>query len=134
MKLASYFYQQAVDLSESVASPRLKAKVLAKQIDLCRATNRVDDFHESLDQLKSIASTVRALLRLCRCTVLMCGLETCVQEGGLSSIEILDFDSQMASEAADFETAAQTSSSALTSLKKLNKAFVDNELQFTRSA
>lgn len=58
VKLACYFYQQGADLSDSIGSPRLRAKILARQIDLFGSSNRTQEFEEALVQLRAIASTV----------------------------------------------------------------------------
>lgn len=59
VKLAAYFYQQAADLANSVGAPRLKAKILAKQIRLARCTDRDLEAQEKLALLTQIASAVR---------------------------------------------------------------------------
>lgn len=136
VKLACYFYQQAADLSDSIGSPRLRAKILARQIDLYGSSNRAQEFEEALVQLRSIASTVSHFV-----------MHTCArrsngdspgwhctppQEGGLSSIEVLDLNARAAAKALDCEDAEKASATALKSLIKLDKAFVESESQFVR--
>lgn len=55
-----------------------------------------------------------------------------IQEGGLSTIEILQLNGQTAAQQADVEAAEKAFSTALKSLSKLEKAFNDTEGQFPR--
>ena len=110
-RTVTYFLAQAYSLAESLAAPRMLAKVVVKQVELAIALRDEALVHKSMEELVKIAA----------------------DDGGLASIEVKRLKACLAS--LDSEQAEASEAGfvgAQSALQKLDKAFLDTEAQIKR--